>query len=102
MYNQRKDSAQGTLTEAVETLSSIADLDAERQYAVTQEQELKLHGNKIQYKSVRWLGENSEESRKVIKTSLKLYCATSNDFISTNITLSKIKMRWMRLKLSWF
>jgi hypothetical protein len=72
MHNQRKDSPHSTLAHAVETLSSIVDFDMDRQYAVAEEQELHLHGHKIEYKSVRWLGKNKEESQRVIKNIFKV------------------------------
>ena len=72
MYKHRTDSPQSVLVDAVETLSSIADLDFNKQHVVAEEQELNLQNSKIQYKSVKWLGENTQESRKVIKNIFKV------------------------------
>ncbi|MFA6914948.1 MAG: hypothetical protein WC222_01000 [Parachlamydiales bacterium] len=51
-----------TLVDAIETLSSIAELGADKKTGVVEEQQLKIKEKKISYHSVRWLHHSDGES----------------------------------------
>jgi hypothetical protein len=57
-----------TIIEAVETLSSIADMDFERDMAVVEEQDLVIQEKEVSYRKVHWLAEHDrEETLGVVK-----------------------------------
>ncbi|MEM1282743.1 MAG: hypothetical protein AAGG81_04235 [Chlamydiota bacterium] len=57
-----------TIIEAVETLSSIADMDFERDMAVTEEHDLVIQEKEVSYRTVHWLSESDrEETLGVVK-----------------------------------
>lgn len=64
----KEESQEITLVDAVETLSSIAELGADQKTGIVEEHQLKIKDRKIPYHSVRWLHHNDGESTlKVIK-----------------------------------
>lgn len=62
-----------TIIEAVETLSSIADMDFERDLAVTEEHGMVIQDSEVSFRTVHWLAEQDrQETLSVVKETFKV------------------------------
>src|SRR5215203_67518 len=88
-----------SIIEAVETLSSIADLEFDRDVGIAQRHELILHDEKIAYKTVHWLHERGasetvslvRETFRVILHYLKQFYKKEYGHVSDPRTIEGIK-----------
>ena len=99
MATSRGDSSAIGIVEAVETLSSIADLDLDSEVGVTQDHELVLQGESAKFNTVQWLrrGESSKtltvvrETFKVVLKYLKNFYETEYEHLHKPETIEEIK-----------
>ncbi len=71
--NKNDNSSRLTIIEAVETLSSIADLDPDRDIGVGQKHEFLIQGQPVTYHTIHWLHEDDADATiKVIKDTFKV------------------------------
>ncbi len=62
-----------TIVEAVETLSSIADLDPEKDIGISERHEVMLQGRPVTYRTVHWLQEtDADTTLSVIKETFRV------------------------------
>ena len=62
-----------SIVDAVETLSSIADMDSERTLGVTNEHRLVVQGEEVKYHTVHWLGKGSgKETVKIVRETFRV------------------------------
>ncbi len=88
-----------SIVEAVETLSSIADLEFDREVGIAQKHELMLSNEKIAYKTVHWLHKTDatstvnlvRETFRVILHYLKHFYRKEYGFVTDQKTLEGIK-----------
>jgi hypothetical protein len=88
-----------SIVEAVETLSSIADLEFDREIGITQRHEIVLGNEKIAYKTVHWLHKNDasatvnlvRETFRVILHYLKQFYNKEYGQVTDQKTLEGIK-----------
>jgi hypothetical protein len=88
-----------SIVEAVETLSSIADLEFDREIGIAQKHELVLGNEKIAYKTVHWLHKEDapstvnlvRETFRVILHYLKQFYKKEYGYVSDPKTLEGIK-----------
>ncbi|MCB1112679.1 MAG: hypothetical protein H7A37_09160 [Chlamydiales bacterium] len=68
-----RQSSELSLVDAVETLSSIADMDFDKEIGVTQSHELDVQNKKVSYRTVHWLRDrDAKESLEVIKETFRV------------------------------
>jgi hypothetical protein len=88
-----------SIIEAVETLSSIADLELDRNVGIAQKHEVILHNEKIDYKTVHWLHKQDasstvilvRETFRVILHYLKQFYKKEYGYINDPKTVEGIK-----------
>lgn len=98
-HREVEDSSNLTIVEAVETLSSIADLDPDRDMAVSQRHELTVQGQPFTYRSVHWLQDSDadttlnvvKETFKVVLRYLRSFYKEEHGYLTDVQTIEGIK-----------
>src|ERR1700733_15226713 len=77
----KKESAGLTLVEAVEALSSIADLEFDQNIGIAQQHEMNIQNTPFAYQTVHWLHEkDAGETINMIKNTFKVILNYLQDF----------------------
>lgn len=88
-----------SIIEAVETLSSIADLELDKEMGIAQKHEITLHNEPVEYKTVHWLHEQDasstvnlvKETFRVILNYLRQFYRKEYGYVTDPKTIEGIK-----------